>query len=92
MSETDIHEKRCNQFLDIQLQGFKLFQKKNKDYGDAFAKFGPIGVIMRMGDKLSRLTNISKHNITLVSDETLEDTLIDLHNYTAMALMLLKEK
>jgi len=92
MSDIDIHEKRCNQFLDIQEHGFKLFQKKNKDYGDAFAKFGPIGVIMRMGDKLSRLTNISKHNITLISDETLEDTLIDLHNYTAIALMLLKEK
>ena len=82
---------RIKQFVRVQKQGLELFKKKNADYGDAFAKFGPIGVIMRMGDKLSRLTNISKHNITLVSDETLEDTLIDLHNYTAMALMLLKE-
>ena len=46
---------------------------------------------MRIGDKLSRLMNIEKNQITLVNDESIQDTLIDLHNYSAMALMLLKK-
>jgi len=79
------------QLLEVQKEGFKLFQKKNRDYGDAFAKYGPIGVLMRMGDKLSRLQSISKNGITLVDDEMVRDTLIDLHNYSAMAIMLLDE-
>ena len=34
--------------------------------------------------------SLTKNQITLVEDEKLEDTLLDLHNYSAMALMLLK--
>ena len=64
--------------------------QKNKDYGDAFATYGPIGVIVRMGDKISRLQSI-KNSITMVNDEKIRDTLIDLHNYAAMAIMLLDE-
>jgi hypothetical protein len=79
------------QLLKVQQEGFQLFQKKNKDYGDAFAKYGPVGVLMRMGDKLSRLQSITKSGITLVDDEKVRDTLIDLHNYSAMAIMLLDE-
>ena len=68
-----------------------LFDKKNKDYGDAFAEYGVIGVLVRMGDKIKRLQNIEKNQITLVNDEKMKDTLIDLHNYAAMAIMLLDE-
>ena len=83
---------RITQFINIQKEGSELFSKKNKDYGDAFAHYGTIGVMMRMKDKLSRFMSISKSNIQLVDDETLRDTLIDLHNYSAMAIMLLDEK
>ena len=76
----------------IQEEGLQLFAKKNKDYGDSFAQFGPIGVIVRMQDKINRLANITKTNITLVESESLRDTLIDLHNYSAMAIMLLDKK
>lgn len=86
------HKKRCDQLISIQKSAYQMFEKKNKDYGDAFAKFGPIGVIIRIGDKISRLTSIERNRITMVDDESLEDTLIDLHNYAAMALMLVKEK
>ena len=85
------HKERCDQLLGIQYQAYKLFEKKNKDYGDAFARYGIIGVLVRIGDKLSRLMNIEKNQITLVNDESIQDTLIDLHNYSAMALMLLKK-
>ena len=82
---------RIDQFKQIQNEGLELFLKKNSDYGDAFAKYGTIGVLIRIGDKISRLINISNKNISLVNDESMKDTLIDLHNYAAMALMLLNE-
>ena len=40
-----------------------------------------------MGDKIKRLVSISKSGVTLVDSESLRDTLIDLHNYAAMAIM-----
>lgn len=83
---------RVSQMMEIQKEGLELFKKKNADYGDAFAKYSVVGVIMRMEDKLHRYLSISKSGINLVSNEGLEDTLIDLFNYAAMALMLLREK
>ena len=83
---------RIEQMQNIQLQALELFKKKNADYGDAFAKYGTIGVLMRMEDKLQRFMSISNTKIQLVNDEGLKDTLIDLHNYAAMALMLLDEE
>ena len=82
---------RIEQMKTIHNEALKLFEKKNKDYGDAFAKYGPIGVLMRIEDKLQRVMNISKNGVNLVNDEGVRDTLIDLHNYAAMALMLLDE-
>ena len=82
---------RIESFKKIQNEGLNLFIKKNKDYGDAFAQYGVVGVLMRMEDKLKRYMSITKNGIILVNDETLRDTLIDLHNYSTMALMLLDE-
>ena len=82
---------RVEQMINIQKEGLDLFKKKNSDYGDAFAEYGPIGVLIRMGDKIKRLESIEKNKITLVDDEMIRDTLIDLHNYSAMAIMLLDE-
>lgn len=83
---------RVNQYTNVQSEALALFEKKNADYGDAFATYGPIGVLVRMGDKISRLQSISQSGITLVDNESIRDTLIDLHNYAAMAIMLLDEK
>ncbi len=75
----------------IQKEALELFAKKNADYGDAFAKYGIIGVLMRMEDKLQRSINITKNGVNLVNNENIRDTLIDLHNYSAMAIMLIDE-
>lgn len=83
---------RVKQMEEVQVTALELFRKKNADYGDAFAKYGVIGVLMRMEDKLQRSLSISKKQVSLVDDESIKDTLIDLHNYSAMALMLLNEK
>ncbi len=82
---------RVEQLKKIQNEGLELFIKKNKDYGDAFAEFGLIGVLVRIEDKIKRAMNISKSQVSMVEDEKIRDTLIDLHNYAAMALMLYDE-
>ena len=89
MEETKVD--RVKQMKDIQEKCLEVFKKKNHDYGDAFARYGTIGVLMRMEDKLQRLRSIDKKKVQLVNDESLRDTLLDLHNYAAMALMLLDE-
>ena len=83
---------RIEQMINVQKEGLDLFKKKNSDYGDAFAEYGPIGVLIRIGDKIKRLESIEKNKIRLVDDEMIRDTLIDLHNYSAMAIMLIDEK
>lgn len=83
---------RVKQMCDVHDEALHLFKKKNADYGDSFATYGAVGVIVRMGDKISRLASVTARNVELVEDETLRDTLIDLHNYSAMAIMLLDEK
>jgi hypothetical protein len=83
-SETDprsqiLHMKK------IQAEGLELFIKKNADYGDSYKQHGLIGVLIRLQDKINRAMHVSKHSIHV--NETLRDTLIDLHNYAAMAIM-----
>jgi hypothetical protein len=82
---------RVEQLKDIQKNALELFTRKNADYNDAFAKYGLVGVLMRIEDKIQRCLSITKSGIQLVNDEALEDTLLDLHNYAAMALMLKNE-
>ena len=86
-----IKPNRVEQIKKIQAEALALFTRKNIDYGDAFAKYGLIGVILRMEDKIQRSVSITKNGINLVNDEGLRDTLLDLHNYYAMALMLMDE-
>lgn len=75
----------------VQDEGLALFRKKNADYGNAYKHYGAVGVIVRMGDKIGRLATITSREVRLVDDETLRDTLLDLHNYSAMAIALLDE-
>lgn len=82
---------RVEQMKKIQTEALELFTKKNTDYGDAFAAYGVTGVLMRIEDKIQRSMSITKSGVHLINDEGIRDTLIDLHNYAAMALMLLDE-
>jgi hypothetical protein len=82
---------RVEQMKKIQNEALELFTKKNIDYGDAFAKYGVIGVLMRIEDKIQRSMSISKNGVNFIGDGGFRDTLIDLHNYAAMALTILDE-
>ena len=84
-SESD-HSSQILHMKQIQAEGLELFIKKNADYGNSYKQYGLIGVLVRLQDKINRCLNITKNGIH-VQDESLRDTLIDLHNYAAMALM-----
>ena len=79
---------RVKQLEEIHKEALELFKRKNKDYGDAFADFGLLGILVRLNDKIKRAITITETSISLVEDEKIQDTLIDIHNYAAMGLML----
>ena len=83
---------RVKQLEEIHQEALELFKRKNKDYGDAFADFGLLGILVRLNDKIKRAITITENSISLVEDEKIKDTLIDIHNYAAMGLMLSNEK
>lgn len=96
ISNADIEENPFilfNKYEEIQEKTLKIFEKKNEDYGDAFAIYGTIGVLVRMGDKFLRIQSLIKKTDYKgnVIDESINDTLLDLVNYAAMAVMLLDE-
>lgn len=68
-----------------------LYARKNADYGDSFSQLRtryPNFVCMRLFDKLNRLDTIMNPNHKLqVSDETIEDTLLDIANYAIMEVV-----
>lgn len=72
----------------------ELYVRKNHDYGDSFAttydKLGIISAVTRMSDKMERLISLSTKP-QKVSDESIQDTLIDIANYAVMTLMQLRK-
>ena len=75
----------------IKSNGFELFTKRNKDYIDTFSTYGIIGVLIRIQDKIMRSITLTQNGINLVQGECIGDTLLDLHNYATMVLMLMEE-
>lgn len=71
----------------------RIYQLKNKDYGNSFSKqfeeYGLVSSAIRIEDKLSRFKNLI-NNEQQVNDESIEDTLIDLANYAIMTVMELR--
>jgi len=70
---------------------FNLGVSKNNDYGsDNILKFGIIGIIVRLGDKIARYKNLTtnKNIEQKVKDESLKDTLMDIINYATYGEML----
>lgn len=68
----------------VQNEDLVLFDAKNKDYGDSFRKFGLVGLLTRMSDKIDRATHITSTSVILVEGESLNDTIRDLRIYCTM--------
>jgi len=95
-------------FYDLLVKMAEIHEVKNKSYGIGNAlgnfmecqRFGiPAwkGCLVRITDKVSRVYNLAdKMNDPLYADaikmENLEDTLIDLANYSLLCLILLRER
>lgn len=66
------------------------FKKKNADYGNSFhksfEKFGPIAGVVRLSDKMSRIESLINKDAQ-VKSESIEDTLLDMANYSIMLLI-----
>jgi hypothetical protein len=85
------------------LAGLGIIQKKNADYAndaDPFKNFrfaelvgvNPYrGILVRITDKLARVSNLLDKEAA-VKDEAINDTLLDLINYTAILKAFLEEK
>lgn len=71
-----------------------LYEKKNKAYGDSFGttykKLGIISAVTRLSDKMNRLQNLAVNSDVDNLGESLQDTLMDLANYSVMTLIELR--
>lgn len=89
------YEYEVNRFCEITESMREVFRKKRHDYGpsttETYEKFGPISMLVRMHDKMSRLDRLLCNTDSLVQDESINDTLLDLANY-AIITMLEREK
>lgn len=67
--------------------------RKQKDYGPTnIAKFGITGLVIRMYDKIGRLTNLTNSgNKPSVQNEPLLDSALDLLGYSSIAIMWLDD-
>ena len=76
-------------FSDLAVTAADTYRRKNADYGDSFAKTRaliPNAILVRLHDKLNRLTTLMTGASAQVKDESIEDTLLDLANYALMEL------
>ena len=90
---------KTSPFKEITNEMFNLYETKNKNYGDSFSKqfqeYGLTSVCIRLEDKLNRLKSLNKQISEAkngivdinVDDESIKDTLIDLANYSVLAIM-----
>lgn len=80
-------------FMQITREMVELYENKNHDYGDSFGKsvdkYGNISALTRISDKFNRLEQLILNDEQKVSDERIEDTLMDLASYSIMFLIAL---
>lgn len=79
-------------YQEIQKTAYELAKRKNADYGtDSLKNFGELGCLIRMHDKVNRLRTLLTTSKAQVLDESIEDTCLDIINYSVY-LILLKKK
>lgn len=83
-----------SQFRYVTEEMTNLYLRKNADYGDSFTESldedGLLVSKIRMNDKFKRFSQLINNDVQ-IDDETMEDTLIDLANYTVMTLMWIRD-
>ena len=68
-----------------------IYVAKNNDYGDSvsdtYKKFGDVSFVVRITDKINRVTSLLKAKEQLVDDEKIDDTIKDMVNYGLLWLI-----
>lgn len=89
MTETD-YSNKVRHHASICEELNEIYARKNHDYGDSFGKgyaeYGMVMAVIRLEDKLNRLKSLIKAE-SLVKDESINDTLMDLANYAIMTVI-----
>lgn len=89
MTETD-YSSKVRHHASICGDLNEIYARKNHDYGDSFGKgyaeYGIVMAVIRLEDKLNRLKSLIKAE-SLVKDESINDTLMDLANYAIMTVI-----
>ena len=83
MSKIETHKNLCDTL-------HTTYKNKNSDYGDSFARVRdkyPVAILIRLHDKLNRLETLLTGTTQKVSDESIDDTLLDLANYCLLELV-----
>ena len=95
----EYHQSICDKMIEVT-------KAKNHDYSgfsdDPFANFKvvegagitstEVGFLTRMMDKISRINSFVDQGVCNVKDETIEDTLVDLANYSILMAGYIKSK
>lgn len=77
----------------IRQQCFEIAKEKNADYGcETMLDFGPLGIVVRLNDKMHRLKNLIQKKKVPKVNESLEDTAMDMINYATYLVMILRDK
>lgn len=78
------------QFKEVVKGMISTYIRKNHDYGNSFDKsldkFGLVASVVRIGDKMNRIESLVQKK-TMVQDESIRDTLLDMANYAIMTVM-----
>lgn len=85
-------ENEIKEFERLTKQMSQTFARKRNDYGqsttETFEKFGPVSMLTRMHDKMSRLDRLLGQNVErAVEGEKIQDTLMDLANYALITII-----
>lgn len=84
-----------NTFKDILNKMYEIYEKKNADYGNSFAKsyeeFGLVSPVIRLSDKVERLKTLCNKEAQ-VKDESIIDTLIDIAVYAVLTILEIKKR
>jgi hypothetical protein len=75
--------KECDPIID-------LVTRKNVDYGDAWQRYDIYTPLIRINDKILRVSTLSDGRKALIADEKIEDTLVDIIGYALLGLLKLK--
>lgn len=75
----------------------EVMTAKNHDYAHDndvfrnFRRYGTLGVLVRLSDKLARLDSFEENKEFKVANEKLEDTIVDIINYAVIYLAMKQE-